>query len=203
VVGMARLATMLGLVAVTGFATVAGFAALAVIAFSAFAFPAMAVAFAALAFAALAFAAFAFAAFAFAAFAFSGLFAGAFVWNVTTFAMHAGGFGFFTRAFVWNAGAFAMHARWFVLVEACTAPAAATTGQGERAAGAEHEKPDCEEGCQALPEESLGLRGARAPRRAHRAQLHSVERERVERGAPVAEHVCDVLEVIGEAFVFM
>ena len=200
-VDMARLATMLGLVAVTGFATVAAFAVIA--AFAAFAFPAVAAAFAATAFAA--FATVAFTAFAtFATVAFFRLFAGTFVWNVTTFAMHTRGrFGFFTRTFVWNAGAFAMHARWFVLVEACAASAATATGQGERAAGAEHEKPDCEEARQALPEESLWLWGARALCRVHRAQLHSVECERVERGAPIAEHVCDVLEVIGEAFVFV
>jgi hypothetical protein len=53
-----------------------------------------------------------------------------------------------------------------------------------------------------LAHESLGLR-SRPTGRAHRAQLYSIDCERIERRAPVAERVGDVLDVIGEAFVFV
>ncbi|HXC23875.1 MAG TPA: hypothetical protein VNU28_04765 [Solirubrobacteraceae bacterium] len=47
------------------------------------------------------------------------------------------------------------------------------------------------------------MRGSGSPSCAHRPELHSIQRKRVERGASVAERVGEVLKVIGEAFVFV
>ncbi len=43
------------------------------------------------------------------------------------------------------------------------------------------------------------LGGGGPARAAHRPQLDPIERERVERGTPLAKHVGDLLEVIREA----
>jgi hypothetical protein len=94
-----------------------------------------------------------------------------------------------------------------VLVEAGTAAsifAVAAAGKRHRATRAEHEKADGEK-CREtwLHRESLAsLRGGLVGP-AHRPQLHSIECKRVECGTPVAEHVSDVPQIIGEAFVFM
>jgi hypothetical protein len=161
-------------------------------------------------------------AFAFADAAFFGLFARAFVGNADAFAVHAlRRFRFFAGAFIGKAHAFAVHAlrrfrffagafighthafavdaRGFVLVEARAARDAAATaaGQGQRAAGAEQQQGSRKQGREALPcESSFAPRGHAAARRAHRSQLDSIERKRIERGTLVAEHVGDVLEVI-------
>lgn len=93
-----------------------------------------------------------------------------------------------------------------VLMEAGTAAsvfAVAAAGKRHRATRAEHEKADGEK-CREtwLHRESLAsLRGGLAGP-AHRPQLHSIECKRVECGTPIAEHVGDVPQVIGETFVF-
>jgi hypothetical protein len=127
-------------------------------------------------------------------------FAGAFIGKAHAFAVHAlRRFRFFAGAFVGYARAFAVDARGFVLVEARAARDAAATaaGQGQRAAGAEQQQGSRQQGREALPcESSFAPRGHAAARRAHRSQLDSIERKRIERGTLVAEHVGDVLEVI-------
>ncbi len=86
---------------------------------------------------------------------------------------------------------------------ATTVFAIAAASQGQGAAHAEHEKSGCDQCCEALlHKRSLGSRGGPAVR-LHRPQLHSIECKRVELGAPVAKHVSDVPQVIGEVFVFV
>ncbi len=201
VVTMAALATMLGPVPMASFTAVAiAFAAFATCAFSAV------TALAATAtFATAAFTGFAAVSFAFSDMFFFGFFTGAFIGNAGAFAVSAWRrFGFFTGAFVGNAGAFAVHARRFVLIEAGAAgrfvPGAAR--QRQRAASSEDEEPDCQQRGDTLPHEALSAsRRGRSSGRAHRAQLHPVERERVKPGPAVAKRVGEPLEFIREAVI--
>lgn len=81
--------------------------------------------------------------------------------------------------------------------------AVATAGQGQGAAHAKHQKAGREQGCEALLHKgSLWSRGGPTGR-LHRPQLHSVECQRVERRTPVAKHVGDVPQIVGEVFVFV
>jgi hypothetical protein len=95
--------------------------------------------------------------------------------------------------------------RGAVLVEAGAArraSAAVAAGQGQRATGAEGEKPGGHQCCHARSHKrSLVSWGGGSVRPAHRPQLDSVERERVQRGTPVAEYVGDPLQVVRETFV--
>ncbi|MFZ1155506.1 MAG: hypothetical protein WAN93_11435 [Solirubrobacteraceae bacterium] len=115
-------------------------------------------------------------------------------------------FSFFAWTFVGDAKAFAVDAWRFVLVEAGAArsTASANAGQSQRAAGAKHEKPDRDEGRETLLHERSFLLWSAGPACcAHCPQLYSVECKRVKSGALVAKYVGDVLQIIGEAFVFM
>ena len=81
--------------------------------------------------------------------------------------------------------------------------AVATAGQGQGAAHAKHQEAGREQGCEALlHKRSLWSRGGPTGR-LHRPQLHSVECQRVERRTPVAKHVGDVPQIVGEVFVFV
>jgi hypothetical protein len=194
---MTSLTAVVGLVTVIDFDAVTAFAALArlaaVAAFAvaasiATAFAAVTATFATVAATALAFTAFSGA--SFTAFASRSAFAG--------FA------GFFAGAFIGETAAFAMDARRFVLAEAGAASSAASPArQCEGATGAQHEKSSGHHRRETLLYGGFsGCRGGRPASRAHRPQLHSVECKRVKRGAPVAKHVGDVAQVIGEVFVF-
>jgi hypothetical protein len=181
-------------VTVTAFAAVAAFPAMAAFATS-FAF-AVAALVAATGFPVVAatIAAMAATAFAFACFAFATGFA---------FAARA---AFFTRAFIDEAVAVAVHARRFVLTETGAARSISSTDarQRKRAAGTDHKESSGKHRCQPLPyERPLGCRGAGSAGRAHRPQLHSVERERIECGALTSKHVGHVLKVVGERLVFV
>jgi hypothetical protein len=99
-----------------------------------------------------------------------------------------------------------MFAIRFVLMEAGAATpvfAVAAAGQGQGAAHSKHQEAGREQGCETLlHERSLWSRGGPAGR-LHRPQLHSVECQRVKRGSPVAKHVGDVPQIVGEVFVIV
>lgn len=192
-----------GLLAVIGFA-VSTFAAFAAVALTVFAagFSAVAAFSTAAAFVVTAFAATA----GFATVAATVLAAFFATFTAAGFSIFAAFGGFFARAFVGHTTAFAVDTRRFVLAEAGATPSVASTDARQRksASGAKHEERCSKHRRQALlHERSFTCSRGRPAGLAHRTQLYSIERKRVECGAPIAKHVGDVFQVIGERLVFV